>query len=96
VVCEVLEADEPSLLRYSWVGDEGGNATYVTYRLESHDGGTRFTYEHTGFSGIEGLIMAKLVLGPVRRRMLDVGLPSVLNEMDGEDTQTTSSLHPRS
>jgi len=94
VDCEVLETDEPSLLRYSWVGEEGGKATYVTYRLEPHDGGTRFTYEHTGFSGIEGFIMAKLVLGPVRRKMLDVGLPSVLNEMDGEGTQTKSSLNP--
>ena len=78
------------------MGDEGGKATYVTYRLERHEGGTRFTYEHTGFRGIEGFIMAKLVLGPVRRRMLDVGLPSVLNDMDGEGTQTTSSLNPHS
>lgn len=81
VNCEVLEADEPSVLRYSWVGDEHGEPTFVTYRLEPADEGTRFTYEHTGFRGIGGFIMAKLVLGPVRRKMLTVGLPSVLDRM---------------
>jgi len=81
VDCEVLEADEPSVLRYSWVGDEHGEPTFVTYRLEPADEGTRFTYEHTGFRGIGGFIMAKLVLGPVRRKMLTVGLPSVLDRM---------------
>lgn len=81
VDCEVLEAREPTLLRYSWVGDEGGAATEVTYRVEPHGEGTRFTYEHTGFTGLGGLLMAKLVLGPVRRRMLDVGLPAVLADL---------------
>jgi uncharacterized protein YndB with AHSA1/START domain len=31
------------LLRFSWTGEEGGTPTYVTYRIEAHDGGTRFT-----------------------------------------------------
>src|ERR1700722_8742781 len=33
VECEVLEAREPSVIRYSWVGDDKGDATRVTYRL---------------------------------------------------------------
>jgi uncharacterized protein YndB with AHSA1/START domain len=86
VECEVLEAREPSLLRYSWTGDEDGDTTQVTYRIEPHAGGTRFTYEHTGFTGIGGFLMAKLVLGPVRRKMLDVGLPAVLNEVNDDGT----------
>ena len=77
VDCEVLEVNEPSLLRWSWIGDEGGDVTEVTYRLEPHAGGTRFTYEHTGFTGVGGVFMAKL-LGHVRRKMLTVGLPAVL------------------
>lgn len=85
VECVVLEADEPRLLRYSWLGDEGGSTTYVTYRLEARDDGTRFSYEHTGFTGIGGILLAKAVLGPVRRKMLDVGLPAVLNGLDGLD-----------
>jgi uncharacterized protein YndB with AHSA1/START domain len=78
VDCEVLEVDEPSLLRYSWTGDDGGDVTQVVYRLEPHAGGTRFSYEHTGFTGVGGLYMATL-LGRVRRKMLTVGLPAVLD-----------------
>jgi hypothetical protein len=40
VDCEVLEVNEPSLLRYSWTGDQGGDVTQVVYRLEPHAGGT--------------------------------------------------------
>jgi uncharacterized protein YndB with AHSA1/START domain len=97
VDCEVLEAREPSLLRYSWVGDENGEATEVTYRIEPHGGGTRFAYEHTGFTGIGGFFMAKLILGPVRTKMLDVGLPSVLHDLDDNGTlRLGSTLKPRS
>jgi uncharacterized protein YndB with AHSA1/START domain len=81
VDCEVLEAREPSLLRYSWTGDENGKTTYVTYRIEPHDGGTRFTYEHTGFTGVGGFFLAKL-LGSVRKKMLTVGIPAVLDDLD--------------
>ena len=81
VNCEVLEVREPSLLRFSWVGDEGGAATYVTYRIEPNAGGTRFTFEHDGFTGAGGFLLAKL-LGSVRRKMLTVGLPAVLDDLD--------------
>jgi uncharacterized protein YndB with AHSA1/START domain len=81
VNCEVLEVSAPSLLRYSWTGDGGGDVTEVVYRLEPlSSGGTRFTYEHTGFTGIGGAFMAKL-LGRVRRKMLDTGLPPVLADL---------------
>lgn len=77
VDCEVLETREPTLFRYSWRGDEHGAVTEVAYRLEPHGRGTRFTYEHTGFTGIGGFAMARL-LGRVRQKMLRVGLPAVL------------------
>jgi uncharacterized protein YndB with AHSA1/START domain len=80
VECEVLEVRAPSLLRYSWTGDIGGDVTEVTYRLEPHGDGTRFYYEHTGFTGVGGVFMAKL-LGHVRRKMLTVGLPAVLDDL---------------
>ena len=96
VDCEVLEVRAPSLLRYSWVGDEGDAATYVTYRLEPRAGGTRFTYEHTGFTGVGGFIMARLVLGPVRTRMLAAGLPAVLDDLDDAGAlRPASRLTPR-
>ena len=96
VDCEVLEVNEPSLLRYSWTGDEGGDVTEVVYRLEPHPGGTRFTYEHTGFTGVGGVFLAKL-LGRVRRKMLSVGLPAVLNDLDDDGAlRPASTLKPKS
>ena len=77
VDCEVLEVDAPRLLRYSWVGDENGPATFVAYRLEEVAGGTRFTWEHTGFTGPGGFVMSRL-LRSVRQNMLTVAVPAVL------------------
>ncbi len=96
VDCEVLAVNAPSLLRYSWTGDEGGDVTEVTYRLEPHAGGTRFSYEHTGFTGVGGIFMAKL-LGRVRRKMLRVGLPAVLDDLDDDGAlRPGSTLKPKS
>jgi hypothetical protein len=92
----VLEVNEPSLLRYSWTGDDGGDVTEVIYRLEPHAGGTRFSYEHTGFTGIGGIFMAKL-LGRVRTKMLSIGLPAVLDDLDDDGTlRPTSTLKAKS
>ncbi|TME37477.1 MAG: SRPBCC domain-containing protein [Chloroflexi bacterium] len=88
VNCVVLEVQEPTLLRYSWQDDGGGEITEVIYRLEPHAGGTRFTYDHTGFSGIGGFAMSRL-LGNVRRKMLTVGLPAVLADV----TRTEEPAH---
>jgi uncharacterized protein YndB with AHSA1/START domain len=77
VDCEVIEAREPALLRYTWTDDGGSGDTEVTYRLEPAGDGTRFTYTHTGFTGVGGFLMAQL-LGGVRRTMLSRGLPAVL------------------
>jgi uncharacterized protein YndB with AHSA1/START domain len=96
VDCEVLEVDEPRLLRYSWVDGNGGEVTLVAYRLEPHAGGTRFTYEHTGFTGVGGIFMAQL-LGHVRRKMLRVGLPAVLDDLDEHGAlRADSTLKPKS
>ena len=79
----MLEAAAPSLLRYSWADAGGGEVTEVTYRLEPRAGGTRFTFEHTGFTGVGGVFMAKM-LGHVRAKMLTVGLPAVLDDLNDE------------
>lgn len=78
VNCVMLEASEPSLLRFSWTDNGGGDVTEVVYRLSGDEaGGTVLVYEHTGFTGVGGFLMARL-LGRVRRKMLRVGLPPVL------------------
>jgi len=95
VDCEVLEIREPSLLRYTWVRTPGENPTYVSYRIDPLDGGTRFTFEHTGFTGIGGFAMAKL-LGAVRTTMLTTGLPAVLDDLtDDGILRPGSTLRPK-
>ena len=70
--------------------------TQVAYRLEPRPGGTRFTYEHTGFSGGSGLFMSML-LGRVRTKMLSQGLPALLNDLADDGTlRPGSTLMPRS
>lgn len=81
VDCEILAAEEPALLRFSWTDHGGGPTTRVAYLLEPTAQGTRLVYEHTGFTGVGGRFMAAL-LGHVRRKMLTVGLPAVLADLD--------------
>jgi uncharacterized protein YndB with AHSA1/START domain len=81
VDCEVLEVRDQELLHHTWVGAEGETPSHVRYLLRPTPEGTRFTYHHTGFTGVGGFAMAKL-LGAVRRKMLTVGMPALLSEMD--------------
>jgi uncharacterized protein YndB with AHSA1/START domain len=95
VDCEVLEAAAPSLLRYTWADADGGEVTEVTCRLEPRAGGTRLTFEHAGFTGVGGFFLAR-ILGHVRAKMLTVGLPAVLDDLNDDGTlRATSTLAPR-
>jgi uncharacterized protein YndB with AHSA1/START domain len=82
VTCEVLEAVEAELLRYSWVADDEREVMEVTYRLEPHGAGTRFTFLHTGFTGVGGLLLAKAVMTPIRKKMFGERLVAVLGDLD--------------
>jgi uncharacterized protein YndB with AHSA1/START domain len=83
VDCVVKDVRPGVLLSHSWKGDER-EPSLVTWRLAPTATGTRLVYEHTGFTGIDGVIMSRLVLGPIRRRMLDRGLPPVLDAIDDD------------
>jgi uncharacterized protein YndB with AHSA1/START domain len=95
VRCEILAVEENRLLRYDWRNKETDKPTTVTNILEAlPDGGTRLTWEHTGFRGVEGMFMSKL-LGRVRRKMLNEGLPAVLDDLDEHgDLRPGSTLRP--
>ncbi len=96
VACEVLEVREPSLLRYAWDDDGKGRPTEVAYRIEAHAGGTRLTVEHSGFSGVSGLLFSRLVMKPGWRRKLDTFLPAVLADLDEAGRlRPGSTLKPR-
>jgi uncharacterized protein YndB with AHSA1/START domain len=78
VYCEVIAVDAPRSMHYTWKGDKDSDETTdVHYLLEEVPGGTRFTWQHTGFTGIGGFAMSKL-LARVRRTMLTEGVPPVL------------------
>lgn len=81
VDCEVLEVQEPHLLRYTWLGGEKDDLTTITNLLEPTDGGTRLTWDHVGFAGVGGYLVSR-VLDRVRTKMLDVGFPAVLAALD--------------
>ncbi len=92
VNCEVLACDAPSLLRYSWVG--GPLDTQVCWQLEPTDGGTRVTFEHTGFEGLSAvLVSGMLQMG--WNRMAKKLLPALLDRMAAEGVQAAlASLGP--
>ncbi len=92
VNCEVLEVEAPTLLRYSWVG--GPLDTEVAWRLEEVDGGTRLSFEHTGFEGMAALLVSGLMqMG--WNRMAKKGIPALLDRFaaDGIDA-VLASLAP--
>lgn len=96
VECEVLEAREPSVLRYSWIGNEKGTPTSVTYRLEPHAGGTRLTFLHAGFTGVGGFLLANLMMRPGWKKMLGTTFPAVLADVDDEGKlRPGSALKPK-
>jgi uncharacterized protein YndB with AHSA1/START domain len=78
VYCEVIAVDAPKSMHYTWRGDkDADDVTDVSYLLEETSDGTRFTWHHTGFTGVGGFAMSKL-LGNVRKKMLTEGVPPVL------------------
>jgi uncharacterized protein YndB with AHSA1/START domain len=96
VDCEVLEAREPAVLRYSWKGDDAGDTTIVTYTLSPHASGTRLVFEHTGFRGFGGFMLAKFMLGPGWKKMLVNAIPAVLAEVDESGRlRPGSTLRPK-
>lgn len=96
VECEVLEVRERQLLRYSWVGNDKQAPMEVSYTLEAHAGGTRLTFDHLGFHGIGGFLLAKLMMGPGWRKMLGKAFPAVLADIDEAGVLSASSqLRPK-
>jgi len=82
------------LFRCSWVANEG-ETMQIAYRLEPHLGGTHFRFEQTGFTGIGGFFLAKLVMTPVRKKMFGDRLRVVLDELDREGNLRPAGPQPQ-
>jgi uncharacterized protein YndB with AHSA1/START domain len=62
VHCEVLEAEAPRRLVYSWGGGPTkGRPTRVEWTLERVEGGTRLVLEHSGFHGVSGYFLRSML-----------------------------------
>lgn len=95
VECEVLEVRAPETLLYSWVGNEGDEPTYVRYTLEPTASGTRLIFEHTGFKGVGGFMLAKLVMTPGWKKTWDQHFPRLLAELDERgELRAESTIQP--
>jgi uncharacterized protein YndB with AHSA1/START domain len=96
VECEVTEVREPSVIAYSWVGNDGAETLQVKYTLEEVSSGTRLIVEHLGFTGISGFLLSKLIMGPGHKKLLNHAFPSVLADMlDDGASRPTSALKPK-
>lgn len=73
VQCEVLALDPPNRLAYSWKG--GGIDTVVSYALAGEGDNTRLVMEQSGFTGIRGFMVSR-ILGGGWKRMIAERLPA--------------------
>jgi len=54
---EVLIAEKPRILSYTWKGDQMKSHTVLTWTLRPGNNGTFLILEHTGFSGFPDFIL---------------------------------------
>jgi uncharacterized protein YndB with AHSA1/START domain len=96
VECEIIELQPPRVLAYTWNGDDKGAPTTVRYTLEPVATGKRLIFEHTGFSGVGGFLLAKLVLGPGWKKMMHTRLGELLGALRDDGTlDANAALAPR-
>jgi uncharacterized protein YndB with AHSA1/START domain len=76
VRCEVTVLDPPRQLAFTWAG--GGMNTLVTFTLEPIDTGTRLTLVHSGFSGLRGWMVSRILGSGWRKKILPAYLPAAI------------------
>jgi uncharacterized protein YndB with AHSA1/START domain len=97
VRCEVTVVEPPQRLAYTWRG--GGIETLVTFTLEPVAGGTRLTLVHSGFTGVKGWLISRLLGSGWRSKILRVYLPAAIGRMTdagyvpGAATDTSCATH---
>jgi uncharacterized protein YndB with AHSA1/START domain len=81
VNCEVLEVASPERLVYTWKG--GGVDTVLTWTLYEVPKGTKLVLDHTGFAGLRGLMVSRILGGGWRSKILSIHLPRLLDLWNG-------------
>ena len=89
VNCEVLELDRPRRIAWRWKG--GGIDTVVRFELEAHGGSTRLVMQQSGFAGMRGMMVSKILSGGWKR-MIEERLPAAAGRVtDGRYLRETSA-----
>lgn len=78
VRCEVVELEPNRSLAYSWEG--GGHRTMVRYQLASEGKNTRLVLEHSGFAGIRGFLVSRM-LAAGWKKMMNRRLPAAISRI---------------
>ena len=78
VECEVIECVPERRIAYTWQGDEKGPPMKVVYEIAADGTGTKLSFEHSGFRGIGGWMLARFMMGPGCKKMMNVRLRAVL------------------
>jgi uncharacterized protein YndB with AHSA1/START domain len=79
VECEVTDCVPDRVLAYTWQGDDKGPPMRVRWELSADGDGTKVRFEHAGFRGIGGWMLARFMMGPGWKKMMDVRMPAVLD-----------------
>jgi len=90
VKCEVTVLDPPKQLAFTWRG--GGLDTVATFTLEPIDTGTRLTLVHSGFKGMKGWMVSKILGGGWRSKILRVYLPAAVGRIGPGGRYTAATL----
>lgn len=85
IACEVTECEPPRKLVYRFQGTQSKQATLVTWDLVPERDGTRLKLVHSGFTGIGGFILSRILKGGWGK-MLPALISRVLAAV-GEDRQ---------
>ena len=81
IACEVTACDPPKRLAYTFRGTQSNQHTLVEWTLHPHDDGTRLELVHSGFTGIGGFILAR-ILKSGWNKMLPTLITRVLAAID--------------
>jgi uncharacterized protein YndB with AHSA1/START domain len=84
VQCEVLEADPPRRLVYTWDGGGSWGCTTLTWTLEPAGKGTRLTLEHRGFQGFRPFLLS-LMMGSGWKRKLSQSVAAIVEKLEAHE-----------
>ena len=63
IACEVTVCDPPKRLAYRFQGTQSKQHTLVEWQLEPQGEGTRLVLVHSGFTGIGGFVLSRILKG---------------------------------